>query len=89
MTIEIVKPGHERWGEFCDRLSGPHGVNFRRGDDGEWRWDCNGRDCTYAERLLKWMGFSEESVKASLEFYRANGGYCDCEILFNVDKAHR
>jgi hypothetical protein len=24
-------------------------------------------------------------VEASLEFFMANGGHCDCEILLNVD----
>jgi hypothetical protein len=24
-------------------------------------------------------------VRKSLAFFRANGGWCDCEIIFNVD----
>jgi Protein of unknown function (DUF2695) len=36
----------------------------------------------FAERLLEARGFDAE---ASLALYARHGGYCDCEILFNVD----
>jgi hypothetical protein len=36
----------------------------------------------FAERLLEARGFD---VEASLAGYEKGGGYCDCEILFNVD----
>jgi hypothetical protein len=36
----------------------------------------------FAERLLEARGFD---VEASLALYEKRGGYCDCEILLNVD----
>lgn len=70
---------HARWEEFCERLAGPEGCNFS--DDG---WLCaGGRDKTFATAILESMGGID--VAASLSYFERNGGYCDCEILFNVD----
>jgi hypothetical protein len=32
------------------------------------------------------MGASEEDLLATLDYFDANGGDCDCEILLNVDR---
>jgi hypothetical protein len=81
---EVISPGHDRWEEFCERLAGPQGVNFRNDENGELRWDCDSHNIIYAVRILQQMGFGEATINASLSYYREHGGYCDCEILFNV-----
>jgi Protein of unknown function (DUF2695) len=82
--VEVVSPRHDRWEEFCGRLAGPQGVNFRHDENGELRWDCDSRDIIYAMRILQQMEFNKASVDASLSYFRDHGGFCDCEILFNV-----
>ena len=65
----IMTPEHPRWNEFCDQLEKLLG-----------RWGCSGDGLS--RRLLIEMGCN---VEASLAFFRDNGGYCDCEVLLNVD----
>jgi hypothetical protein len=31
------------------------------------------------------MGATDEDLLITLDYFDANGGYCDCEILLNVD----
>jgi hypothetical protein len=31
------------------------------------------------------MGATDEDLLVTLDHFDANGGYCDCEILLNVD----
>lgn len=59
-----------RWGEFCEALEKALG-----------RAGCMGT-VYFAERLLEARGFD---AHASLALYEKRGGYCDCEILLNVD----
>jgi hypothetical protein len=40
-------------------------------------------DYKNAREILK--GFPDVNIKASLDYFREQGGYCDCEILFNVN----
>jgi hypothetical protein len=61
------------WDEFCEAL-------FRSLGE-ELPGLCMGKPW-FAERLLEAGGFDAE---ASLALYATRGGYCDCEILFNVD----
>lgn len=81
----MITPTHPRWKEFTDRLGGPEGCNFRE-VKGQMRWDCGGGwDKTKARKILETMGFLDGEIADSLEFFEAQGGHCDCEILFNVD----
>jgi hypothetical protein len=83
---DVMTPAHPRWEEFSERLSGPEGCNFRRKPDGSSTWTCKaGADKTMATKILKAMGMD---VAASLTYFEAHGGYCDCEILFNVEATH-
>lgn len=58
------------------------------GDCQEARGDMNWR-CTASETrpgatsLLKKMGLDDEQITGFLVVCSDNGGYCDCEILFN------
>ena len=88
MTIE-----HERWNEFCKRLEGPEGCDFKY--EPEMKWKCGGgTDKSKARKILQEMnreGYYSDmqweyiDIAGSLEYFSANGGHCDCEILFNVD----
>lgn len=82
-TDRPVVPGDPRWAQFMDRLIGPEGCNFR--EDPRWTWTCfGGRDKRFSTLILTSMGLSRAAVRASLAYYERRGGYCDCEVVFNV-----
>jgi len=89
-----LTPNHPCWDEFCDRLGGEEGCNFRGADS---TWSCAGdlgqnRDSPervhgFSRAILKKMGLSDQQIAESLAYFRDHGGYCDCEVLFNVSDA--
>jgi hypothetical protein len=36
---------------------------------------------------MQHMGLSRGAIAASLSYFEEHGGYCDCEVLFNVDQS--
>ena len=82
--MDIMTPQHPRWTEFAERLEGPEGCNFRKGDNDKTIWTCSSKtDRPLATAILTAMG--DVDVVASLAYFEEHGGYCDCEILFNVN----
>jgi uncharacterized protein DUF2695 len=69
MVMTIESP---HWREFCDRL-----------DRAISKQGCDARTLRLAEKVLRDMGGID--IEASLEYFREHGGYCDCEILVNID----
>jgi hypothetical protein len=87
--MTIMTREHPDWEVFCDRLGGPEGCHFHDEPDAEGkpqtRWRCaGGHDKSIATRLLHEMGLTASEIAASLAYFEARGGFCDCEILFNV-----
>jgi len=81
-ATDVMTPQHPRWKEFCNRLAGPEGCDFKKNPDGKATWTCaGGNDRTFAVKILKTMNMD---VKNSLAYFSEHGGHCDCEILFNV-----
>jgi hypothetical protein len=81
----VMMPRHPRWDEFIKRLNGPEGCNFRRETIGA-KWNCDASTRRpHARRILKRMGFDDLEILASLAYFSMHGGFCDCEILFNVE----
>lgn len=81
---EVMTPEHRRWKEFCNRLAGPEGCDFKDGANPPetTTWKCTGgEDRPCAVKILKAMRMD---VAAALAHFDENGGHCDCEILFNV-----
>lgn len=77
----LITPGHPRWEEFLDRLTGPLALDVRGGG-----WHCaGGEDKRHSRRILLAMGLSPAAVAANLAFFEQHGGYCDCEVWMNVD----
>lgn len=95
MKQQLMTPDHPRWEEFIQRLEGPEGCDFQGeyDDEGELipdsvKWQCaGGEDKSKAVAILKTM--PEIDIAASLSFFEEQGGFCDCEIVFNVEKNHR
>jgi hypothetical protein len=70
MTLE-----HPRWSDFTERL-----------DHGLTETPCKaGTDKTVATGILESMGLTSDRLRLSLAYFEENGGFCDCEILANVE----
>ena len=83
--MDTLTAKHARALEFKDTLAGPQGCDFRLNDEGKTIWTCNGKQSqdrhAYSTKILTAMGFD---VDASLKHFDKCGGYCDCEVLWNV-----
>lgn len=76
--------------EFLNRLEGKEGCNFRlndRNDKNSITFDCDGRTRTKAIAILEGMKVSQHEIDEIMDICEENGGYCDCEILFNAEEA--
>ena len=74
---------HQNWEKFCELLEGPEGCNFKKDKKGKTTWNCDAKTKSHAERILR-KYFPKIDIKETFEYFDNNGGYCDCEILFNV-----
>ncbi len=81
--LQTMTTEHPQWAEFATRLSGPEGCNLTLDKDGQPTWKCN-HDHAKARSILTAMGNID--IKESISYFEQNGGYCDCEILLNVDQ---
>ena len=80
-------PDHPRWAEFIEAMSGPSGCNFRE-VNGTFKFDCDNQpNRPIARRVLAQLGFTPAMIKQSLGWFSAHGGFCDCEIVFNVESS--
>jgi hypothetical protein len=66
----VVTPADPRWDAFAEALS--EAVN---------KQGCR-NDHRLAEQIMTQMG--DVDIPGSIEFFEQHGGYCDCEIMFNV-----
>lgn len=85
----IMNTKHPQWAEFCSRLDGKEGCNFhekKKGDPKSVTWKCKGgTDKSLAEAILK-NYYPSIDIPATFKYFEKNGGFCDCEILFNVNR---
>lgn len=79
-----MTPTHPAWPRFYNLLSGPEGCNFVEGADGKPIWTCHGGfDKRFAWSILT-RYFPQVDPVASMNYFEAHGGHCDCEVLFNA-----
>jgi hypothetical protein len=69
---EVLTPESPRWEQFTDMLLGS-------GCDG----DAGDHVHRHAKAVMAAMGGID--IEATLAFFEDHGGYCDCEILLNVE----
>ena len=85
--LELMSPDNPRWEEFMERLIGPEGCDFKQKEPNNPKtatWLCDGGiNRPFAKAILEKMGNID--IEASFKYFEDNGGYCDCEIVFNVD----
>jgi Protein of unknown function (DUF2695) len=77
-ACQPILPRHARWNEFLERLASPEACNFHND-----QWTCFG-DMRFTQRILRDMGLDEYSIEVSTTYFKDHGGYCDCEVVFNV-----
>jgi len=88
MSLGLMSPYHAKWDEFYEKMEGPQGCNFREYQDGGSHFTCdNSPDRPIARRILKEMGATQVEIEQSLGLFAGHGGFCDCEILFNVQSS--
>lgn len=82
--IDVMTPIHPLWKMFHSLLEGKRGCNFRKNKKGKIVWNCEG---TYerkkTRKILKLI--KGINIEKSLKYFDEHGGYCDCEVLWNVD----
>jgi len=73
---------------LCVWLESPAGCNFRQeipGESGSFTWTCDGT----LKLTRHWLGVHGINEAAIIPELEERGGYCDCEVLFNVADASR
>ena len=83
MSIEVLTPESTRWDEFADRLFWIITADGNPRCDGDQEPNVH----RYAKQIMTEMG--NVDIPASIAFFEEHGGYCDCEILLNVDPEGR
>jgi hypothetical protein len=80
--VNLMTPAHPRWHEFADRLG--ERVQFET-DEGDVpvRWRCFHSHVGCVD-VMHAMGVDWADTDATLIWFQAHGGYCDCEVLFNI-----
>ncbi len=81
--MDTMTPEHQKWDEFIERLEGSEGCDFKETEPGKPTWECaGGRNKDFAKAILETI--PNVDIDASLEYFEKRGGYCDCEIIFNI-----
>ena len=73
---------------LCEWLGGPEGCNFQPQIPGEIEsitWTCDGT----LKLTRHWMRAHGIDEAANIPELEERGGYCDCEVLFNVTDGPR
>ena len=78
-TTNIMTTDHPMWNRFFARLVAQ--LDFRNSSSGNTVFRC---DNTHdkATEILKDIG--GVNIPETLDYFKDNGGHCDCEIVFNV-----
>ena len=73
---EVLTPESPRWEQFTGLLESTGSV-----------WGCDGDAGDHVHRHAKAVmaAMGGIDIEATLAFFESRGGYCDCEILLNVD----
>lgn len=86
----ILTREHPQWDQFIQVLEGIVYFHEIENEDGEPNitWHCKS-DFTQTTAVLNFMislGILKDiDINGTLKYFEDNGGYCDCEVLFNVD----
>lgn len=86
MQANVMTPEHPDWEAFCDLLAGPEGCDFKNTDNpDETAWKCDKSSERPLTRGILAKHFPRIDVEKTLAFFDQRGGYCDCEVIWNVE----
>jgi hypothetical protein len=77
---EILTPESPRWDLFTDSLDVLGSMKGCDGDESQAAPGCVHR---HAKAVMTAMGGID--IEKTLDYFKDHGGYCDCEILLNVE----
>jgi hypothetical protein len=84
----MLTPDSARWTEFCNSLIEALAPQVLDGDkisDGDLMFGCD-NTLKHSEQILRAMGGID--VDLTLDYFEDHGGFCDCEVPFNVERSH-
>lgn len=70
----IMNKTDPRWRKFIDMLSKAIERN-----------GCDATTLTQSKKILK-EHFSDIDIEGTVEYFEGRGGFCDCEVIYNVDR---
>jgi len=81
----IMNINHPKWDEFITKMMGSDGCNFQGEAAEDFTFTCfHDGDFRFAKKFLEELGCDTDK---SLEYFQSNGGMCDCEIIWNVERS--
>jgi hypothetical protein len=88
---EIMTPDNPHWEQFIDKLDvavgllgcGGDGTQLDPGTNKIAPQDPHWPTHALTRRVLRLMKCAE--IDTSIDYFKEHGGYCDCEVLLNVD----
>ena len=83
MDLHILSPQHHLWKSFSMHLKGPEGINFAVDSKGA-TWYCPHNFNKTRGIIEKYFKDDGIDLNATIEFFEAHKGTCDCTVLFNV-----
>jgi len=85
MSLGLMTPRHPKWQRFIKKLKGPGYCDFR-GSGKDFRFNCDAsRTCPKVRKALHALGANKQEIEQSIGFFAAMSGFCDCEIIWNVE----
>ena len=78
MTLE-----HSQWSRFIDLLRGKEGCDFQ-GEPPKTTWRCLGYEDKSLSKSILLRFFPKVDIKSTMEYFERSGGFCDCEVVFNI-----
>jgi hypothetical protein len=84
MSAEVLTVESRRWRDFTERLFDKLGGKLPGRCDGDDVATGGTNTFRYSKAAMAEMG--DVDVEGSLAYFEQHGGYCDCEILLNVDR---
>jgi hypothetical protein len=89
-TLETLTPKSPRWAQFITKLDQAVELLGCGGDgtqiDDTWKilpLNLDWPTLALTKRIMDLM--KDVDIDASVAFFREHGGFCDCEIVMNVD----
>jgi len=76
----IMSKRHPQWELFTMLID--MRLDYKENKKGKATWNCDGT-LIGAKEILKLMSMD---IHKSIKYLESNGGFCDCEILLNVNE---